>query len=91
MLSRAWLLDLLRGREPKAYDRTTDNITSRLRRKIGDDDRAEKLIVTEWGSGYRLAATVEVLRPGRRAQAPRRRPAIRASVPSRHIPHAGRP
>jgi two-component system OmpR family response regulator len=61
VLSRAWLLDLVRGREPKAYDRTADNIVSRLRRKIGDDDRAEKLIVTEWGSGYRLAATVEIL------------------------------
>ena len=59
VLSRARLLDLVRGREPRAYDRAADNLVSRLRRKIGDGERAEKLIVTEWGGGYRLAATVE--------------------------------
>lgn len=59
VLSRDRLLDLLWGREAKAYDRAIDNTVSRLRRKIGDDARPVRLIATEWGGGYRLNATVE--------------------------------
>jgi two-component system OmpR family response regulator len=55
VLTRSRLLDLTLGREAKPYDRAIDNTISRLRRKL--DDPA--LIVTEWGGGYRLAATVE--------------------------------
>ncbi len=61
VLSRAQLLDLLQGRQAKAYDRAVDNTVSRLRRKIGDDLRPTRLIATEWGGGYRLLATVEDL------------------------------
>ncbi|WP_313352906.1 response regulator transcription factor [Paracoccus sp. (in: a-proteobacteria)] len=61
-LSRMHLMDLIRGREARAYDRAVDNLISRLRRKIGDDARETRLIVTEWGGGYRMAATVEELR-----------------------------
>lgn len=61
ILSRARLLDLIRGREAKAYDRAVDNTVSRLRRKIGDDLREARLLVTEWGGGYRLACAVEEL------------------------------
>lgn len=59
VLSRMRLLDLLSGREARAYDRAVDNTVSRLRHKIEPDPRAPRLIVTEWGGGYRLAADVE--------------------------------
>lgn len=57
ILSRLRLLDIVRGREPGAYDRSIDNIVSRLRRKIGDPARNPPLILTEWGHGYRLAVS----------------------------------
>ncbi|MCZ4262138.1 response regulator [Limimaricola sp. G21655-S1] len=60
VLDRARLLDLMAGREAKAYDRAIDNQISRLRRKIEDDPKQPRLIVTEWGGGYLLAADVEV-------------------------------
>ncbi len=59
VLNRDRLLDLTAGRDAKAYDRAIDNTVSRLRRKIEDDPKTPKLIVTEWGGGYRLAAEVE--------------------------------
>jgi two-component system, OmpR family, response regulator len=59
VLSRARLLDLLLGRDAKPYDRAIDNQVSRLRRKIENDPAHPTLIVTEWGGGDRLAATVE--------------------------------
>jgi two-component system, OmpR family, response regulator len=59
VLSRARLLDLTAGREAKAYDRAIDNTVSRLRRKVEPDPSAPRIIVTEWGGGYMLAADVE--------------------------------
>ena len=59
VLSRDRLLDLTVGREAKAYDRAIDNQVSRLRRKIEDDPRDPRLLLTEWGGGYRLACDVE--------------------------------
>ncbi|TDL81072.1 response regulator [Palleronia sediminis] len=59
VLGRDRLLEITAGREAKAYDRAVDNAVSRLRRKIEDDPSAPRLIVTEWGGGYRLAADVE--------------------------------
>ncbi|NJM84203.1 MAG: response regulator [Tabrizicola sp.] len=58
VLGRDRLLDLTAGRDAKAYDRAIDNTVSRLRRKIEDDPRTPRLIVTDWGGGYRLAADV---------------------------------
>lgn len=58
-VSRARLLELMRGRSPRAYDRAVDNTVSRLRRKIGDDAKPAQVIVTEWGGGYRLVGLVE--------------------------------
>lgn len=58
VLSRDRLLDLTAGRDAKAYDRAIDNTISRLRRKVEDDPKAPRLIVTEWGGGYRLAVDV---------------------------------
>jgi two-component system OmpR family response regulator len=59
VLGRDRLLDLTAGRDAKAYDRAIDNAVSRLRRKIEDDPGRPRLIVTEWGGGYALAADVE--------------------------------
>lgn len=61
VLSRSRLLDLTAGRDAKAYDRAVDNTISRLRRKIEKDPGSPRLIVTEWGGGYMLAADVEQL------------------------------
>ena len=58
VLNRATLLDLTAGREAKAYDRAIDNQISRLRRKVEEDAKKPQLLVTEWGGGYRLVATV---------------------------------
>lgn len=58
VFSRAALLDLTAGRDAKAYDRAIDNQISRLRRKIEADPKNPRLLVTEWGGGYRLAADV---------------------------------
>ncbi|SFA96664.1 two-component system, OmpR family, response regulator [Poseidonocella pacifica] len=59
VLSRMRLLDLTAGREAKPYDRAIDNTISRLRRKLEDDPKSPRLLVTEWGGGYLLAADVE--------------------------------
>lgn len=59
VLSRARLLDLTLGRIAKPYDRAIDNQISRLRRKIESDPADPRLIVTEWGGGYRLTSAVE--------------------------------
>lgn len=58
VLSRDQLLDLTRGREAAAFDRSIDNQVSRLRRKIEADPREPALIKTVWGGGYSLAADV---------------------------------
>ena len=57
-MSRDRLLDLTAGRDAKAFDRAIDNQISRLRRKIEVDPKTPRLIVTEWGGGYRFAADV---------------------------------
>lgn len=58
VMSRDRLLDLTAGRDAKAYDRAIDNTVSRLRRKIEEDPKSPRLVVTEWGGGYRMAAEV---------------------------------
>ncbi len=55
VLSRATLLDQVAGREEKAYDRTIDNQVGRLRKKIEEDPSSPRLLITEWGGGYKLA------------------------------------
>ncbi len=59
VLSRDRLLDLTAGRDAKAYDRAIDNTVSRLRRKLEEDPSSPRIIVTEWGGGYKLAAEVQ--------------------------------
>ncbi|VDC33436.1 Transcriptional regulatory protein OmpR [Pseudogemmobacter humi] len=49
---------IIRGPKVLASARAADNCVFRLRRKLGDNARAPKLIITEWGGGYRLNADV---------------------------------
>lgn len=57
-LTRDQLLDLSRGRDVQLFDRSIDMQISRLRRKLGDDSRSPRLVVTDWGGGYSFAAEV---------------------------------
>ncbi len=57
-LSRDQLLDLTRGREAGPFDRTIDVQVARLRKKIEEDSKAPKIIMTVRGGGYQFDATV---------------------------------
>ena len=59
VLSRDQLLDLARGREADALDRSIDVLVSRLRRKLAVGGAAQ-LFKTVRNGGYQLAAKVEV-------------------------------
>ncbi len=59
VLSRDQLLDLARGRESRAFDRSIDTLVSRLRRKLGDDPKSPETIKTVRGGGYLFAAKME--------------------------------
>ena len=58
VMSRDRLLDIVRGRDADVFDRSIDNLISRLRRKIEDDSREPSLIKTVWGGGYSFGADV---------------------------------
>ena len=59
VLSRDQLLDLARGRDSRAFDRSVDTLVSRLRRKLGDDSRNPQIIKTVRGGGYLFAPAVD--------------------------------
>ena len=59
VLSRDQLLDLTRGRDGDAMDRSIDVLVSRLRRKLSDAG-ATGLFKTVRNMGYQLAAKVEM-------------------------------
>ena len=56
VLSREQLMDLAGGDGTMSYDRSVDILISRLRRKMEDDPRAPKLILTVRGGGYQFVA-----------------------------------
>lgn len=58
-LSRDQLLDLTKGREAQLFDRSIDNVVSRLRRKIEANPKEPAIIQTQWGSGYVFIAKLE--------------------------------
>jgi two-component system OmpR family response regulator len=58
VLGRDQLMDLVKGRDWAAYDRTIDTQIVRLRRKIEDDPSQPKLIKTVRGAGYVFATSV---------------------------------
>lgn len=59
VLSRDQLLDLTRGRDAVAFDRSIDNQVSRLRKKIEADPSDPKIIKTHWGGGYSFVAKLD--------------------------------
>lgn len=58
VLNRDQLMDLVKGREWTAYDRTIDTQIVRIRKKIERDPNRPALIKTVRGAGYVLATTV---------------------------------
>lgn len=52
VLSRDFLLDLLKGYERSPFDRSIDVRITRLRRKIEHDPQKPVYILTKWGQGY---------------------------------------
>lgn len=59
VLSRAELMEKLRGREHDPFDRSIDVRVSHLRRLLGDDARAPLIVKTVYGEGYTIGVPVE--------------------------------
>lgn len=58
ILSRDHLMNLARGRDFMAFDRSIDVHISKLRSKLETDPRSPMRIKTIWGSGYMFVDTV---------------------------------
>ncbi len=54
VLSREFLIQNLRGIEYDGFDRSTDILVSRLRKKLGCNAQGQQRIKTVWGKGYLL-------------------------------------
>ncbi|MHA1113685.1 MAG: response regulator [Alphaproteobacteria bacterium] len=63
VLTRDQLLDLTKGRDAAAFDRSIDVALSRLRHKIEADPKAPALVKTVRGGGYVLASEVTPDKP----------------------------
>jgi two-component system OmpR family response regulator len=61
VLTRDQLLDITAGRNAQLFDRSIDNLVSRLRRRIEADPQQPSLIKTVWGDGYMFAGEVEAV------------------------------
>ena len=59
VLTRETLLDLARGRQASAFDRSIDTQVSRLRKKLEADPAEPRIIQTVWGGGYLFGPEVE--------------------------------
>lgn len=59
VLSRDELMELTRGREIGAFDRSIDVRISRLRRILGEDAREPSIIKTVYGEGYVIGVRIE--------------------------------
>lgn len=60
VLTRDQLMDLMKGREAEAFDRSIDVQVSRLRRRLREDAREPQLIKTVRAEGYVFAVSVEL-------------------------------
>ena len=58
VLSRDQLLTLTKGRDAFPFERSIDNMTSRLRHKIEPNPNTPIYIKTVWGGGYRFIADI---------------------------------
>ena len=61
VLTRDQLLDITAGRSAQAFDRSIDNLVSRLRKRLERDPQHPELIKTVWGDGYVFAVPVKEL------------------------------
>jgi two-component system, OmpR family, response regulator len=59
VLSRDQLMEMTRGRDISAFDRSIDVRISRLRRLLGEDAREPAIIKTVYGEGYVISVRVE--------------------------------
>jgi two-component system OmpR family response regulator len=59
LLTRARLMELMRGRDFDPLDRSIDVRVSRLRQTLHDDARAPRIIKTVYGEGYVIGVPVE--------------------------------
>ena len=59
VLSRDQLMEMTRGRDIGAFDRSIDVRISRLRRLLGEDAREPSIIKTVYGEGYVISVRVE--------------------------------
>jgi DNA-binding response OmpR family regulator len=55
VLSRDFLMDVMKGYERSPFDRSIDVRVTRLRRKIEADPAAPEYVRTVWGEGYLFA------------------------------------
>lgn len=60
VLTRDRLLDAVQNRRKDIFDRSVDNLISRLRKKLEADPKSPRLIKTYWGGGYSLTTDVSV-------------------------------
>jgi two-component system OmpR family response regulator len=58
LLSRAQLMELMRGRDLDPFDRSIDVRVSRLRQTLGEDARSPQIIKTVYGEGYVIGVPV---------------------------------
>lgn len=63
VMSRDRLLDATQGRQTEVFDRSIDNLVSRLRNKLEADPKSPRLIKTHWGGGYALSVDVSTRAP----------------------------
>lgn len=59
VLTRTQLMNKLRQRDWESSDRSIDVLVARVRRKLGDDPRAPRIIATIPNSGYLFAAPIK--------------------------------
>lgn len=58
VLSRESLLNEIKNRPKNIFDRSVDNLISRLRKKMEINPQSPKLIKTYWGGGYSLVVDI---------------------------------
>ena len=61
VMSREYLLESIQNRPRDIYDRSVDNLVSRLRKKLEVNPHTPRMIKTYWGGGYSLASDVTAL------------------------------
>lgn len=60
VLSREDIAKLISRKGDSSAVRAADNCIFRLRRKLGDNARAPKILLTDWGGGYRIVHDVNM-------------------------------